>query len=74
MFEIDAPVLKDGTGKELRCLHDVVLQHFQALKSLGHEVPGSFVTSLLELKLDATMMFEATTQPGARRCATLQVS
>ena len=28
------------------------------LKSLGHEPPGSFITSLLEMKLDPTTMFE----------------
>ena len=55
---IDAPSLKDGTGKELRRLHDVAQQHLRALKSLGHEPPGSFITSLLELKLDTTTTFE----------------
>jgi len=55
---VDAPALKDGSGKELRRLHDVVQQHLRALKSLGHDPPGSFITSLLELKLDTTTMFE----------------
>ena len=55
---LDAPGLKDGTGKELRRLHDMVPQHLRALKALGHEPPGPFVTSLLELKLDTTTMFE----------------
>jgi len=31
---VDAPALKDGSGKELRRLHDVVQQHLRALKSL----------------------------------------
>jgi len=55
---VDAPALKDGSGKELRRLHDVVQQHLRALRSLGHDPPGSFITSLLELKLDTTTMFE----------------
>ncbi len=55
---LDAPTLKDGSGKELRILHDVVLQHLRALKAMGHEPSNSFVTSLLELKLDANTMFE----------------
>lgn len=55
---LESPGLKDGTGEELRRLHDTIQQHLRALKSLGHEPPGSFVTSLLELKLDATTMFE----------------
>lgn len=55
---VDTPSLKEGAGKELRQLHDVVQQHLRALKSLGHDPPGPFITSLLELKLDATTMFE----------------
>jgi hypothetical protein len=50
--------LKDGTGKELRHLHDTVLQHLRALKTLGHEPSSTFVTSILELKLDKSTMFE----------------
>ena len=38
--------------KEIRVLHDLVVQHRRALKSLGHE------PSLLEMKLDSTTMFE----------------
>ena len=55
---VSAPSLKEGTGKELRHMHDLVQQHLRALKSLGHEAPGPFITSLHELKLDATTMFE----------------
>ena len=55
---VEAPALKDGTGKEIRALHDLVVQHIRALKSLGHEPPQAFMTSLLEMKLDPTTMFE----------------
>jgi len=55
---LEAPALKDGSGRELRCLHDTAQQHLRALKSLGHEPPGPFIASLLELKLDANTMFE----------------
>ena len=55
---IEAPSLKDGSGRELRRLHDTVWQHIRALKAMGHEPPGPFVTSLIELKLDTTTMFE----------------
>ena len=55
---LDAPSLRDGSGKELRTLHDVVLQHLRALKAMGHEPSNSFITSLLELKLDPNTMFE----------------
>ena len=55
---IEAPSLREGNGKELRKLHDTVQQHIRALKSMGHEPSASFITSLIELKLDATTMFE----------------
>ena len=55
---LEAPALKDGSGKELRNLHDTVQQHVRALKSMGYEPSGPFITSTLELKLDQTTMFE----------------
>lgn len=50
--------LKEGSGKELRHFHDTVQQHLRALKSMGHEPSGLFVTSLLELKLAKDTIFE----------------
>ena len=55
---LEAPSLKDGTGKELRRLHDTVQQHLRALKAMGQEPSSAFVTSVLELKLDTSTMFE----------------
>ena len=55
---VEAPPLKEGSGKELRRLHDAVQQHLRALKAMGCEPPGPFVTSVLELKLNQTTMFE----------------
>ena len=52
---LEAPSLKEGNGKELR---DAVQQHMRALKSMGYEPSGPFITSALELKLDDTTMFE----------------
>ena len=52
---IDAPSLRDGNGKELRKFHDTMQQHIRAM---GHEPPGLFLTSLLELKLDVGTTFE----------------
>lgn len=49
---LDAPALKDGTGKELRCLHNTVRQLLRALKAMGYKPSGPFITSVLELKLD----------------------
>ena len=55
---MDAPSLKDGSGRELRRLHDTIQQHLRALKSLKCEPSGSFLTSVIELKLDVDTLFE----------------
>lgn len=55
---LEAPPLKEGTGRELRRLHDVVIQHLRALKSMDYDPSGPFITSTLELKLDTTTLFE----------------
>ena len=52
------PPLKDGTGKELRRLHGTILQHTRALKTMRHEPSETFLTSLIELKLDPSTLFE----------------
>ena len=55
---VEATSLKDGSGKELRRLHDTVQQHLRALKAMGSEPDESFITSVIELKLDVDTMFE----------------
>lgn len=55
---VEIQPLKDGNGKELRHLHDTSQQHICALKAMGHEPDGTFITSLLQLKLDQTTLFE----------------
>ena len=71
------PNLKDGTGKELRRLHDTAQQHLDALKSMGCEPDGSFITSMLELKSDAQTMFEwqqySSESADVPRCLTLSI-
>ncbi len=54
----EAPSLKDGSGKELRRLHDTVQQHLRALKVMDQDPSGAFITSMMELKLDQTTLFE----------------
>ena len=39
---IDAQPLKDDTGKEIRALHNLVVQHLRALRTLGHKSLQSF--------------------------------
>jgi hypothetical protein len=55
---METATLKDGNGKELRKFHDTMQQHIRALKAMGYESPGPFLTSLLELKLDTATTFE----------------
>ena len=55
---LDVPPLKQGSGRELHYLHNTVQQHLRALKSLVYEPSGLFITSVLELKLNAGTMFE----------------
>ncbi len=54
----ELPSLRDGSGKELRRFHDTVKQHLRALKAMKEDPTGSFITALLELKLDKDTMFE----------------
>ena len=54
----EVPSLKDGSSKELRRFHDTVKQHLRALKAMKEDPTGSFITALLELKLDKETMFE----------------
>ena len=55
---LHASPLNDSGGRELRRLHDTVLQHLRALKAMDYEPSGPFITSALELKLDTNTMFE----------------
>ena len=52
---LEAPPLKDGSGKELRQLYDTVQQHIRAM---DYDPSGTFITSVLELRLDVNTMFE----------------
>ncbi len=50
----DVPNLKDGLGKEIRRFHDVINSN----SNTQSNATDSFITSLLELKLDKDTMFE----------------
>ena len=52
------PSLKNGSGEELRWLYDTVNQHLYALKAMNCEPSGQFITSLSEVKVDPTTIFE----------------
>ena len=55
---LEATPLKEGSGRELHCLHDTVQQHLRALKVMDYEPSGPYITSMLELKLDTKTMFK----------------
>ena len=55
---LEAAPLKDGHGRQLRKLHNVANQHLRALRTMEYDPSGPFITSLLELKLDQSMVFE----------------
>ena len=59
---LETPALKESSGKELRRLHDNIQQHVRALKTMGCELPGQFITSMIELKLDTDTLRVAETQ------------
>ena len=58
MNYLRSTTVEDRDGKELRRLHNTVLQHSRALKAMECEPSGPFITSVIELKLDTTTMFE----------------
>ena len=52
---MEAPSLKEGNGKEIRCLHDVLLQNYRAIKAMDPVNFGeTLLTAFIELKLDPT--------------------
>ena len=59
------PSLKNGSRRELLHLHDTAVQHLWALKAMGKEPSGAFITSTLELKLIRTLCLSgnATVKP-----------
>ena len=54
---LDAFSVKEGNGKDLWHLY-VTNQHLRALTATEQDITESFITSLMEMKLDQAMMFE----------------
>ena len=53
-----SPSVKEGNGKDPHRLHDVDNQYLRALVATKLDITESFITSLLELKLDQATMYE----------------
>ena len=54
----EVPSLKDGSGKDIGRFHDTVKQHLRAPHPMSEDPTGSYITALLELKLDKETVFE----------------
>ena len=50
--------MNEGNGKNLQRLHDICSQHLRVLKAMKYEPSGTFVTALLEMRLNQSTMFE----------------
>ena len=48
---MEALSLKDGNNKEIRCLHDLLLQHYRAIETIDPDNLGETL-----IKLDQTTM------------------
>ena len=55
---LDVASVRDGHGKELRRLHDVLSQHLRALDAMEYSSWSHLMTSIIELKLDQETLFE----------------
>ena len=54
---MEVHAVKSGTGKELRQLHYIVIQHLHSLKNIKGDTFESFVSSWIETKLDQASKF-----------------
>ena len=55
---LDVASVRDGNGKKLRRLHDVLGQHLRALEAMEYSSWNHLMTSIIELKLDQETLFE----------------
>ena len=53
---VDVPCLKEGNRKEIKCLHDILLQQYKAFKAKDKDKFATLLTGYIELKLDPTIM------------------
>ena len=55
---VEVPEPKEGSSKELRWLNNVCSQHLRALKLMGYDPSGPFVTMLIETRHNRSMILE----------------
>ena len=61
---LEAPLLRNGSGEELRHIHDVVKQHMRVLMAIKYDSLVAFMSLVIELKLDQSSMFAWQNQSG----------
>ena len=54
---MEIPTVKSGTGKELQQRHDLVTQHLRSLRTLKGDNFETFMSLLIEMKLDRASKF-----------------
>ena len=54
---VEIPTINIGTGRVLRQLHDLVSQHVRSLRTVKGDTFESFMSSLIEMKLDQASKF-----------------
>ena len=55
---VEVPSMKDGNAKKLHRLHDLLIQHLQALKVMDYMYdPSPIITSLRQVKVDRATTF-----------------
>ena len=52
----EAPPIKDGSTRELRCLYDTLNQHMGVLKTMKYDCFDTFITAATKLKFNQSVM------------------
>ena len=54
---VKIPTVKTGNGRELRQLHDIVSQHLRSLRTIKGDTFKSFMSPLIQMKLNQASKF-----------------
>ena len=50
--------MKANSGKEIRCIHDIVTQHVRALKADKQDLFDTLFTIIIEAKIENTLKLD----------------
>ena len=54
---VEAPIIKTGSGKELRYFHDVISRHVRSLRTIKGDTFEAYLSASMEMKLDQESKF-----------------